>query len=175
MSTHHPIVSITKETQEDLWGWSPYTDMTIKSPDFQWLGWNSGLEEYSTIIFTYPVAWIAILVLPLGYSVQFIYYLFKGDMNSATRVLEEGWTSYLKNLYLFFYVPFRIVWDLFAVITGVFWYIIQFWWWFAFSFVWQAFMLIFGWSFYPIFYVCNFLIYTNNLFEYVVMNWDYLN
>ena len=50
-------------------------------------------------------------------------------------------TSYLNNLYLFFYVPFKVVSDLLAVIFGVFMYIVQFFWWVLIDFLSQA---IFG-------------------------------
>ena len=57
-------------TREDSWGInlsSPWRIADIELPVLEWLGWNSGLDEYSTIVFTYPVAFVSILVVPLGY------------------------------------------------------------------------------------------------------------
>ena len=77
---NHPLVMTTEAVREDLWGFMPDTNARITAPPaFEWIGWNPDLDAYSTIIVTYPLAWISLFIVPFGYGVQIIYLFFMGN------------------------------------------------------------------------------------------------
>ena len=68
----HPLV---QQATAETWGFDFMNWGVIMEPSFVWYGWNSNLEEYGTIIFTYPLAFITIFLLPIGYFFIISYHL----------------------------------------------------------------------------------------------------
>lgn len=93
---HHPIVKVDQYLLVRYWGFNPdIFDPSIRSPTLTWLGWNGSFEEYSTIVFTYPVAFIAIIALPIGYTFIGTYYLFTGNFDAAMEQVVKGGSSFV--------------------------------------------------------------------------------
>ena len=71
------------------------------------------------MIFTYPLSFVTIVVLPLGYILIISYYLLTFNFTEVFYQLGQFVISYINNLGLFFYVPYRVVSDFFAVLFGL--------------------------------------------------------
>ena len=136
-----------------------------------WYGWNTGLEEYGTIIFTYPLAFITIFIFPIVYFFIIGYYILTGNFTEAGTQFTGLITSIGNNIALIFYVPYKIAADFIGVSFGLSMYVLQFFWWILIDFLSQALFSVFWFFLQAFIYFIDYLIAYNDVAQLLVTNW----